>query len=1384
MLRTLGRYSTSFLLIIIGLSGYLSSAEASAPVITSAKYLDAENALEFVFDQPVLNDSLYIIRGGITLDGDNGGKNPDLTLSGGFISGDAVSQTIRMGLKYRDQQIIEVMPDRESLELVLSKNVFINESMEGNEPIGIEDDLGIEYIVDENIPGVVSAVYDAGINVLTIEFDKPVNGRQVELTKILIDDDDGGANFDVKFNSLNERVNTLSMAPIMQISLSPKHQQNLESFNTANLTLLLNAFAFLDENRNSCMVLDVANSVKIDYTADDAPTTLQSAEYDASKNNLTLVFNEKVITTFWDQSAVKFEEITIHDVSAAESIKLSGAAAVSVQSDVQMTIMVLPADQRLIENLKNKETLRVTINDFAILDESGNGIRAYTLDDNIQVTYIEEDEKDAPTITEATYDAITNILSLTFGNITPSTKGIDTTNVSLTGITLDDDNGGSDPDVILSGGSIEGIQTGVPKFIRILEITVTAEDEAKIETFAQKNQITIGVEPLSFFFESYTKTRNGNHLLPIGGVAVTYIPDSLAAEVTYVKYDFIENLLQLQFDKQIDLDIFRPTGLVFGDTRLTGGEFMETGSSQEVNITLTEGDRTEVNELGKTTRTDLALQVDAGNLQNLDGIGNEQIVVTDGDTTSTGDTVLVSYGRGFWDRGFEAFPEADRFIQTTLRAVGEHCYIYVADDEWPIHVNRAKVDSLLMAFENETPAYPDKGIYQIVTETFGEYGDSDGDPRINIVLINVRDEFGRGFQQRYADLPKPGYYDTRDLLPASEEAHSNEADILYIDAYPIFEAGTQYNALADIFQRMIALNEYPDEEQWLVECLSNAAQIVCGYHFTDYKYPASLPSVPFNNSLVYWTGWLAGAPSDLYDLHNAYLFTLYLYEQYGGMDIIKSIAADTASGLARIQNGLTNSNHSVTVGEVFDDYAVACLRDQLNHPQYGNKYGFAATDLGIPGQAFIEWDTDEWWDSENQYSFKYFKLKVAKQPDILLINGNDQSEFSFQMLTAVDDFVVSVADVDEKAQGQLDLTPYDVDVNFVVCSKSPDGPIPSPFVLSRDDTAPSEVSVGLFQNPSVERDIDVYVVSEERLYTDLPLNDPSLGAGNEGPEITVTLGDQSQTLIAERSYTDSLVTMYQYRAQFDLWDSGDYSVAVNGQDMTGNVLQTISKTITVRKMLAKTGGTLSTQDGIASLDFAPVSIARDALVTVSMVDLSKSVEMDEIDNGSNVAYRFGPANLQLLKPVRLRWFYNSDRSDSYPAIYRLEDSNWIVLDGQVDPEKSTIEIQIDKLGVYRLGSRSDRSLIEAVPTAFAVTQNYPNPFNATTAIHYQLPEQSQVRLVVYNAIGEQVEVLVDRTQSTGYYTVHWDTKNLASGLYFYVFKADRFTRTKKMVLLK
>ncbi|MBI2278948.1 MAG: T9SS type A sorting domain-containing protein [Candidatus Brennerbacteria bacterium] len=90
----------------------------------------------------------------------------------------------------------------------------------------------------------------------------------------------------------------------------------------------------------------------------------------------------------------------------------------------------------------------------------------------------------------------------------------------------------------------------------------------------------------------------------------------------------------------------------------------------------------------------------------------------------------------------------------------------------------------------------------------------------------------------------------------------------------------------------------------------------------------------------------------------------------------------------------------------------------------------------------------------------------------------------------------------------------------------------------------------------------------------------------------------------------------------------------------------------------------------------------------------------------------------------------------------------------------------------------------SVPTEFVLKQNYPNPFNPSTTIEFTLPDRSHVRLTVYNALGQEVVMLVDEEVSAGTHRTTWDASGLPSGIYFARMNAGAFTMTKKMVLMK
>ncbi|MFN0157201.1 MAG: FlgD immunoglobulin-like domain containing protein [Bacteroidota bacterium] len=98
------------------------------------------------------------------------------------------------------------------------------------------------------------------------------------------------------------------------------------------------------------------------------------------------------------------------------------------------------------------------------------------------------------------------------------------------------------------------------------------------------------------------------------------------------------------------------------------------------------------------------------------------------------------------------------------------------------------------------------------------------------------------------------------------------------------------------------------------------------------------------------------------------------------------------------------------------------------------------------------------------------------------------------------------------------------------------------------------------------------------------------------------------------------------------------------------------------------------------------------------------------------------------------------------------------------------------------------------PMEYAIAQNYPNPFNPTTRIEYALPEESKVRLTIYDVNGREVLTLVNATQPAGYLSVNWDGTNssgasVSSGVYFFRITAQKnggssFSQTRKMVLMK
>jgi hypothetical protein len=121
---------------------------------------------------------------------------------------------------------------------------------------------------------------------------------------------------------------------------------------------------------------------------------------------------------------------------------------------------------------------------------------------------------------------------------------------------------------------------------------------------------------------------------------------------------------------------------------------------------------------------------------------------------------------------------------------------------------------------------------------------------------------------------------------------------------------------------------------------------------------------------------------------------------------------------------------------------------------------------------------------------------------------------------------------------------------------------------------------------------------------------------------------------------------------------------------------------------------------------------------------------------------------------------------------------------------NTIQMQMNWAWMHLDYLAVPRNIVTAVddkfhiPVRFSLEQNYPNPFNPSTTIRYSLLHTGYIRLLVYDVLGRQVALLVDKRQDAGVYETSFDASFLPSGVYFLRMQAGDFMKTRKMVLLK
>ena len=311
-------------------------------------------------------------------------------------------------------------------------------------------------------------------------------------------------------------------------------------------------------------------------------------------------------------------------------------------------------------------------------------------------------------------------------------------------------------------------------------------------------------------------------------------------------------------------------------------------------------------------------------------------------------------------------------VPSTCRAVGTHCYIFVEDASWGSKVTQAVIDSVEKAFDTATPADPNKGIYEMDVDAFGNPPDVDSDPRIIILIMDIQDGYNgsggyvAGYFHSVNELPTKG---------AGSDPNSNHAEIYYLDCNPAnltSEGGLVegMSTTAHEFQHMIHFNYDQNEMTFINEGCSLVAEVNAGYSLYDQSGYTSEP----NHYLFDWRN--NDNTAVLRDYSRAARFMVYMRDQFT-MGFFKPLVQSTSIGVSGINAALTSIGSSLTFNTVLGDWLIAnAVNSSAVDTAYKYKYPVITK---VTGDAYFNPNVDTTTRTVQGYAADY----------ISFVNGSD-----------------------------------------------------------------------------------------------------------------------------------------------------------------------------------------------------------------------------------------------------------------------------------------------------------------------------------------------------------------------------------------------------------
>ncbi|MDP8205057.1 MAG: T9SS type A sorting domain-containing protein [Candidatus Electryonea clarkiae] len=1289
----------------------------------------------------------------------------------------------------------------------------------------------------------------------------------------------------------------------LSFELSRTNRAAFEQLDNNSITVSFGAFTFVDENYNPLVPVEESDAFVVTYIEDSVPLLVESAQYDLGLNELEVKFNLAVdpnvasyiiMPKFWfNGSGIESDtnEVTV-------SVFVSGGDATRSGSNGVTITMNVP-DSRAVEDFYfgyDDVEYEIELLANAVISEQGNGNSHGSVD----LVFVDESTSNkAPNVDSVSYDAFLNQLYVLFDvrldqlvELTGFSIVIGDDEFSLTGGEFERTTGNKaliidinrfDQNNFEMNGDRANATLKVAPFSVYQQNKLNGNrqipdnnSDAQIDYIADTNP------PLpKYLFYDFQEGRlilETQSALPVSAVDLNKLNFAgvtlSAADSAYFGAD---SIVRGDYNRII---------FYLNDSNVEALNAISDGSKDAVEVDFSAG---------------FLMNGDGIESPEMLNITDLEHLTADSNAVD----VLIGYGRDFFVRGKEYFPSLPRREHASIRKISEHATWYIANSQWlemdqlngidhydgdtepptfapfptgVVPMVMAEVDSAVKYFEHSSPNNPDKGAYEVILELFAD-GQEDKIPeKVNILFADVYDDYGEdGRNDSKGAMWQPGYFRPDDL-PGSDVEYSNGSELIVVDCYPqsfnnpdkiVYSwdnrSGPDYvynqanfesindglGALTNIFTQYVTYKVDIYEQEWMRVGLAYLAEFIVGrgVELNDEDSLVIVDQPTFYGASE--ARGLAGGNilvamgadhNSRVDYTHMYMFFLYLWEKYGGDEIIQEIAASPRAGLNAIneviidhQDQLPEYLKNKGISEVILDFATANLLDVVDATQ-GDHGIYEFEQINTRGP--VRGSQLKWKDTSGKdkapylkncpiLGFSYYYTSYgdldpnrALDPtndDLVVFAGSDASFIKFRKVN-VRASNISPDLGDEYKIQDFSGENWDDDLNRGIASMSPGGnwtlgtgddDFPmwvliasggGEFTLTNESSASEFTRIFIAQNPALSRKLDVYVITELQLYNEEADAAPLLYASSDSDGNDTLLVYSSSDNFELTTVDNEMSHHHLYLASGWMPEAGTYYWHLGGYYSNGNEVNAPTMSVGVNRLPGGEPGELALGKDVI-VRTSRHSLSRSAWGNITTIpDVGQAGELDELPvipddfERINVSpdYRVAPVNLELEDPATLTIRYDQELAENNQVgIYYLHENAWAYVGGSIDEEAGTISTRIARFGTYRVmaGEHGDILSNLLIPTEYSLKQNYPNPFNPATTIEFQLPSSGQVSLFIYDILGRRVAKLLDSHLRFGTHRIVWhgtseEGSNLASGMYFVRLEAGDFTNTRKMVLVK